>query len=37
MNIALRDLVDKIIIYKDNTVKISFKFGLGKPKKIKLF
>ena len=37
MNIALRELVDKIIIYKDNTVKISFKFGLGKPKKIKLF
>lgn len=37
MNSALRDLVDKIFIYKDSTMKISFKFGLGKPKKIKLF
>lgn len=37
MNIALRDLVDKIVIYKNNTMKISFKFGLGKPKKVKLF
>ena len=37
MNNALRDLVDKIIIYKDSTMKISFKFGLGKPRKIRLF
>jgi len=37
MNVALRDLVDKIVVYKDNTMKISFKFGLGKPKKIRLF
>lgn len=37
MNSALRNLVDKIYIYKDNTMKISFKFGLGKPKKVKLF
>ena len=37
MNNALRELVDNIIIYKDNTIKISFKFGLGEPKKIRLF
>lgn len=37
MNNALRDLVDRIVVYKDNTMKISFKFGLGEPKKIKLF
>lgn len=37
MNVALRDLVDKIVVYKDNTMKISFKFGLGEPKKIRLF
>ena len=37
MNSALRDLVDRIIVYKDNTMKISFKFGLGEPKKIRLF
>ena len=37
MNNAVRDLVDKIIIYKDSTIKISFKFGLGKPRKIRLF
>ena len=37
MNNALRDMVDRIVVYKDNTIKISFKFGLGEPKKIKLF
>jgi len=37
MNIALRDLIDKIVVYKDNSLKISFKFGLGSPKKVKLF
>lgn len=37
MNSALRDLVDRIVVYKDNTMKISFKFGLGEPKKIRLF
>ncbi len=36
MNVALRDLVDKIVVYKDNTLKISFKFGLGELRKIRL-
>ncbi len=37
INNVIRDLIDKIVVYKDNTIKISFKFGLGEPKKIKLF
>lgn len=37
MNESIRDLIDKITIFKDNTIEICFKFGLGKPKKIKLF
>lgn len=37
MNEAIRDLIDKITIFKDNTIEICFRFGLGKPKKIKLF
>ena len=37
MNIALRDLVDKIVVYKDSTIKIAFKFGLGEPKKVRIF
>lgn len=37
MNFALRELIENIVIYKDNTIKLSFKFGLGKPKKIRLF
>ena len=37
INDVIRDFIDKIIVYKDNTIKISFKFGLGEPKKIKLF
>lgn len=37
MNESIRDLIDKITIFKDNTIEICFRFGLGKPKKIKLF
>ena len=37
INDVVRDFIDKIVVYRDNTIKISFKFGLGKPKKIKLF
>lgn len=37
INTALRDLVDKIVVYKDNTIVISFRFSLGNPVKIKLF
>ncbi len=37
INEITRDLIDKIVVYKDNTIKISFKFGLGEPKKIRLF
>lgn len=37
MNECVRDLIDKITIFKDNTIEICFRFGLGKPKKIKLF
>ena len=37
INEVVRELIDKIIVYKDNTLELSFKFGLGKPKKIKLF
>ena len=34
---SVREFISKIDIYKDNTIKIIFKFGLGNPKKIKLF
>lgn len=37
INDIIRDLIEKIVVYKDNTLKISFKFGLGTPKKIRLF
>ena len=37
INEVIRDLIDKIIVYKDNTIQISFKFGIGKPKEIKLY
>lgn len=37
INNIVRDFIDKIVVYKDNTIIISFKFGLGEPKKIKLF
>lgn len=37
INLALRDLVDKIVVYKDSTIKIAFKFCLGESKKVKLF
>ncbi len=34
---SVREFISKIDIYKDNTIQIIFKFGLGNPKKIKLF
>ena len=37
INDVIRDLIDKIIIYKDHTIEISFKFGIDKPKEIKLY
>lgn len=37
MNSFLRDLVDRIVVYKDNTIKVVFSFCLGEPKKIRLF
>ena len=37
MNESIRDFIDKITIFKDNTIEICFRFWLGKPKKIKLF
>ena len=37
INEVVRDFIERIDVYKDNTIKISFKFGLGKPKKIRLF
>lgn len=37
INNVVRDLIDKIIVYKDNTLEISFKFRLGEPKKLKLY
>ena len=37
INDVVRDFIERIDVYKDNTIKISFKFGLGKPKKIRLF
>ena len=33
----IRDFIKEIVIYKDNTIQLSFKFGLGEPKKIKLY
>lgn len=33
----IKDIIDKIIIHKDNTVQIMFKFGVGKTKNIKLY
>lgn len=33
----IKDIIDKIIIHKDNTVQIVFKFGVGKTKTIKLY
>lgn len=37
INEVVRVLIEKIIVYNDNTLEISFKFGLGEPKKIQLF
>lgn len=34
---VIKDLIDKVIIYKDHTIEISFKFGVEKPKEIKLY
>lgn len=34
---SINELIERIDVYKDNTVKITFKFDIGKPKKIKLF
>lgn len=33
----IKDFIDKIIIHKDNTVQIVFRFGVGKMKAIKLY
>ena len=33
----IKDLIDKIIIYKDNTLKIVYKFGISEPKTIRLY
>lgn len=33
----IKDFIDKITIYKDNTIQISFKFGVGETKTIRLF
>ena len=33
----IKDIIDKIIIHKDNTIQIVFKFGVGKTKTIKLY
>ena len=37
INNVVRDLIKEIVVYSDNTLKLSFKFGLGDPKKIKLY
>lgn len=37
INNVVGDLIDKIIVYKDNTLEISFKFKISEPKKIKLY
>ena len=37
INDVIRDLINKIIIYKDHTIQISFKFGIGKLKEVKLY
>ena len=37
INNVVRDLVKEIVVYRDNTLKLSFKFGLGEPRKIKLY
>lgn len=34
---VIRDLIDKIIVYKDTTIQISFKLRVGKIKEIKLY
>lgn len=34
---SINELIERIDVYKDNTLKITFKFDIGKPKKIKLF
>ena len=33
----IRKLIDKIVIYKDNTIQINYRFGIGKPVTIKLY
>ena len=37
MNSTLQCLIDKIVIYRDSTIKILFKFRLDELKKVKLF
>lgn len=37
INDIIGDLIDKIILYKDKTIQISFKFGIGRSKEIKLY
>lgn len=37
INYIIRNLIDKLIIYKDHTIQISFKFRIEKIKKIKLY
>ncbi len=37
INNVARALIKEIVVYSDNTLKLSFKFGLGDPKKIKLY
>ena len=37
VNNSVRDWIKEIIVYSDNTLKLSFRFELGAPKKIKLY
>ncbi len=37
INETINYFIERIDLYKDKTIKISFKFGLGEPKRIKLF
>lgn len=33
----IKDIIEKIVVYKDNTLQIVFKFGVSKTKTIKLY
>ena len=33
----IREIIEKIVIHKDNTIQIIYKFGISTPKTIKLF